>query len=129
MNANAKSWVAALRSGKYRQGKGALCRGADYCCLGVACDLAVKAGLPIEVGIGHDGKTSFGFNVDALPVEVSDWLGLRDCYEFSVTDDCPYFNLAELNDVGDQSFCDIADFIERHEKSLFIPNHLYERHQ
>lgn len=28
-------WIAALRSGKYRQGQGYLCRSGHYCCLGV----------------------------------------------------------------------------------------------
>lgn len=39
-----KRWVAALRSGDYKQGTGAL-RNADnkFCCLGVLCDLHSKA--------------------------------------------------------------------------------------
>ena len=42
--ANRKKWVAALRSGKYKQGKGQLYDNLDekYCCLGVACDLFHK---------------------------------------------------------------------------------------
>ncbi len=32
-------WVAALRSGKYVQGKGALAKDGRFCCLGVAADL------------------------------------------------------------------------------------------
>ena len=32
-------WVEALRSGKYKQGKGRLRDGDTYCCLGVLCDL------------------------------------------------------------------------------------------
>lgn len=28
-------WIAALRSGKYKQGSGYLCRGDRYCCIGV----------------------------------------------------------------------------------------------
>src|SRR5690348_17476896 len=40
-------WVAALRSGEYRQGSGTLRSDQDeFCCLGVLCDLAVKAGVP-----------------------------------------------------------------------------------
>lgn len=31
--------IEALQSGKYSKGKGALRRGDDFCCLGVACDL------------------------------------------------------------------------------------------
>ena len=28
-------WIAALRSGEFRQGRGYLCRYGEYCCLGV----------------------------------------------------------------------------------------------
>lgn len=39
-----KAWVKALRSGKYRQGTGTLCRQVrprvEFCCLGVACAIA-----------------------------------------------------------------------------------------
>lgn len=38
-----QAWVKALRSGKYRQGRGQLRGPADYyCCLGVLCDLYRK---------------------------------------------------------------------------------------
>jgi len=41
MNALAKRWVTALRSGQYEQGKYALRTGDDrYCCLGVLADVA-----------------------------------------------------------------------------------------
>jgi hypothetical protein len=33
-------WVAALRSGGYKQGEGFLRMGDSYCCLGVLCDIA-----------------------------------------------------------------------------------------
>ena len=33
-------WIAALRSGKYKQGKGALQRNESFCCLGVLCEVA-----------------------------------------------------------------------------------------
>jgi hypothetical protein len=38
-------WLAALRSGEYQQGKGQLNCDNTYCCLGVACDIAVKEGM------------------------------------------------------------------------------------
>jgi hypothetical protein len=49
-----KMWVAALRSGKYEQADGTL-HEVDrddgekhrYCCLGVACEVAREAGLPV----------------------------------------------------------------------------------
>lgn len=39
MNEMEKKLVAALRSGKYKQGKSYLRVGDRFCCLGVACDL------------------------------------------------------------------------------------------
>ncbi len=44
-----KKWVAALRSGKYKQGTGQLktvkVKSTKWCCLGVACDIS---GLKVE---------------------------------------------------------------------------------
>ena len=37
-----KKWVAELRSGKYKQGKGLLRHNGRYCCLGVLGDVLVK---------------------------------------------------------------------------------------
>ena len=39
------AWLAALRSGEYKQGKYALNSDRGFCCLGVACDVAMKMGL------------------------------------------------------------------------------------
>jgi hypothetical protein len=36
LNENAKKWVAALRSGRFDQGRGRLCIDGKHCCLGVA---------------------------------------------------------------------------------------------
>lgn len=33
------AWTAALRNGKYKQGRTFLCRDNEYCCLGVFCEL------------------------------------------------------------------------------------------
>lgn len=40
------AWVPALRSGKYKQGRGQLRSANDeFCCLGVACDLLIEQGI------------------------------------------------------------------------------------
>ena len=36
-----EKWVAALRSGRYPKGVGALQSNVGFCCLGVACDLFI----------------------------------------------------------------------------------------
>ena len=40
-----QQWVTALRSGEYAQGNGHLRKDDEYCCLGVLCDIAVKAAV------------------------------------------------------------------------------------
>jgi hypothetical protein len=35
------TWLAALRSGKYKQAKGTLQNENGYCCLGVACEILI----------------------------------------------------------------------------------------
>lgn len=91
MNPTVKAlWVRALRSGNYRQGVGGLAdpgMGTEirYCCLGVLCDLAVKAGV-ITMRASSNGHFLFGqFGQDAradysetqLPQAVQKWAGLN----------------------------------------------------
>lgn len=60
MNENAKKWVEALRSGDYKQATGVLTRVNDkgepesHCCLGVACQVAIENGVPLELTIRED---------------------------------------------------------------------------
>lgn len=51
-------WIAALRSGEFPQGRKYLNRNNEYCCLGVRCELDVKAGR-LDKGF-YDGTTSDG---------------------------------------------------------------------
>ena len=51
---NMMKWIDALRSGKYKQSKGNLCRIIDvkndeylYCCLGVLCETAIDCGVNV----------------------------------------------------------------------------------
>jgi hypothetical protein len=51
-------WLDALRSGKYKQGKGALRTGKDhFCCLGVLCDIS-------GAGEWESGKYGWQYTVD-----------------------------------------------------------------
>ena len=88
-----KRWVAALRSGEYKQLHGELTitsknHGARYCCLGV---LQV-----IEPNIEADGGL---LNVGHLRQHMG-------C-------DIDQAELAEMNDEQDKTFPEIADHIER----------------
>lgn len=117
MNPEVKTlWVNALRSGDYEQGTHVLRRNAteaetisEYCCLGVLCELAVKANIIPEAR--YDGfYYTYGVTDDKhsayLPRIVMRWAGLNDENPVCGTD-----NLVTLND-GGYSFEQIADAIE-----------------
>jgi hypothetical protein len=108
-----KKWVAALRSGKYEQGKTALSIGGKYCCLGVLCEVAIENGLPIQATKSAGGLTEYDDSVSYLPHSVFDWATLkkgRGCLvDFHVPSGC----LSQLNDSG-KSFEEIADMIEEY---------------
>lgn len=70
-----KLWVQALRSGKYMQCHGVLGDVTGYCCFGVACEVAIENGIPVERGKNDDGLTFNGHKVHA-PDHVVTWLGL-----------------------------------------------------
>lgn len=130
MNAkeNRKLWIEALRSGKYKQGKFFLSRTdagiRSYCCLGVACELAVERGLIIErevprILFPEKGSVfSYEENQQSLPPAVQEWLGLRTSSgDWGESTD--YFSLTNRNDKG-ASFADIAETIEAEPKGLVV---------
>ena len=122
MNKEVKQqWVAALRSGEYKQGKNALRRqyegeDAEFCCLGVLCDLAVKAGV-VKAHQVDGAHTGYGENKNTalLPVEVQEWSGVNEAGEFKTGDE-PFMRdaLTAYNDFLGKTFNQIADVIEEH---------------
>lgn len=131
-----KSWVEALRSGDHTQGYRTLNRirplgdpEDEYsnviglCCLGVLCEVAVKAGV-IPAGVNAHGSMRYGAAGQGsfLPEEVMEWAGLADVNPWVEvirvrpgTDDEMYAataRLADLNDEERASFEEIADIIE-----------------
>lgn len=126
MNDNAKKWVKALRSGNYSQVRYCLQRpGLGFCCMGVACELAIQSGLSLRQAIVKrteiDGVpstidcVSYDGQHQVLPHIVMQWLGLRTI-EGAFKDDT--LTLTALNDSG-RSFVEIADIIERYADTLF----------
>ena len=105
-----KMWVEALRSGEYKQTTGAL-RQLDmdsalpcYCCLGVLCDLAVKAGVTNPFYENHTA---------CLPTSVYKWAGLdTPDPEVPLGSDKIGTPLTRLNDELRMDFKTIADHIE-----------------
>lgn len=114
------AWVAALRSGEYKQAIGCLVEFQDwnprYCCLGVLCDLAEQAGV-VQRHVDQRGEASFSGHSHTLPQVVADWAGLVGP-EGSLVKDAGWESedaeatLAWLNDNKRYTFAQIADVIE-----------------
>jgi len=76
---NMRLFVAALLSGEYEQGRYRLTSleedVARHCCLGVACEVALKHGVQMQVE--SDGyKRTYDRDTLFLPVAVQQWLGV-----------------------------------------------------
>jgi hypothetical protein len=113
---NIRVWVAALRSGEYKQGRGTLFNpnefGADagHCCLGVAGRVVCHID---DVTLAEGG----GYG------QVMDAVGLSSTLGFFSDKDGRRLSLALLNDFNDDrrlNFNQIADLIESRPKGLFI---------
>lgn len=102
-------FVAALRSGDYRQAKHKLAVDGGYCCLGVACEVAIANGVAVRTSpvslpvagsyMSYDGDTG------VLPPSVQEWLGVRAN---------PYIGsdvATSWNDNREASFAEIAALI------------------
>lgn len=118
MNPGIKAqWIAALRSGQYKQGTSRLrriIRGEDrYCCLGILCELAVQAGA-ITPPTRSNGEALYRYGEDSacLPNAVSRWSGLNGFSGLYIINGSQS-SLVENNDKG-MTFDQIADTIERH---------------
>lgn len=106
---NRRKWTAALRSGEYRQCVAELIdENEAYCCLGVACDLAIKEGV-LETSMEKLRPKV------ALPIEVQEWLGLASC-----TGTYKGGSLIRANDTLNLTFPEIADIIESEPKGLVV---------
>jgi hypothetical protein len=115
-----EKWVAALRSGKYEQGKGFLNKQGKFCCLGVLCDIAEKEGVcqsrPSEA---YEEVLKYGPEAQdstVTPKAVQAWAGFSQRFNTGnpeVTVASEYTELlAELNDTG-MKFDQIANLIEK----------------
>lgn len=91
-------WVAALRSGEYKQISGQLRNAAGHCCLGVLCDISGAGGWSDNNYIAADDERS-----GSLP------FGVLDLTDISFADER---RLADMNDSG-ATFAEIADYIEK----------------
>ena len=118
MNPDVKEkWLEALRSGKYKQGTGALNKDGRFCCLGVLCDLFAEdddcngAWQELDENAltfkpdGRPGRHAF------LPDAVAEWAGIEISPSDPFVSDDNDETLSQLNDSG-RTFRQIADIIE-----------------
>lgn len=122
-----KRWVNALRSGKYKQGTGALRQETKttpkFCCLGVLCDLHRK-----EIGADYSWSDSTycrkgrRLETGVLPRVVMKWAGLKDrdpslVDHYALVQD--RYTASDLNDNG-KRFKTIAKLIVKAQKEKRI---------
>lgn len=121
-------WVAALKSGDYKQATGRLSVGVGsdtrHCCLGVLCEIAVKHKVIQPPVIAASGIVGYGQeSANAiLPWEVAEWAKITAAADLPQLqtlphklDDEGYDNpidcLSQANDSG-YTFDEIAEVIE-----------------
>ena len=102
-------WLAALRSGKYRQGKGTLKYGANYCCLGVLQHCLTgnverdATGLPLKMPTDEWlHARGIKFNNGSLASKASPMV--------TYSQGCDH--LTNINDDGRYTFKQIANILE-----------------
>lgn len=111
-----KLWIDALRSGKYKQGRGQLrSAGNKFCCLGVLCNLHAQEHP--EVAKKQKSPRAY-MGIEAfLPSEVAQWAGLSELEikfgtVFVRNGPRKGESVINLNDDLKLSFNQIADAIE-----------------
>lgn len=127
MNELLISWLAALRSGKYKQGRYCLVRDDAFCCLGVLGTL-----LPDSKCVGDslsiDGRQHFYTLSESFydvglkeKIDIDDFVELREhCKNVTEFESVTGLQnvLTILNDKARWSFGQIADWIETNYEKL-----------
>ena len=113
-----RKWIAALRSGEYKQGKGYLRKGDRFCCLGVLCDLyRQEMNDPVwdRTGLATQNPARFSEPFAELPsAAVCDWAGLKGDFRNDPVVKAASYGSVTLSDQNDQGydFTTIADLIQ-----------------
>ena len=125
MNPEAKRlWLEALRSGEYEQGRGHLQRKGTWCCMGVACDVARKNGVHLDVspvihecGLpdcerqGDEDWVTYDGEPGLPPDAVNEWAGVS-LQHVALNTPLGAKTFVTLNDQIGYTFDQIADLIE-----------------
>lgn len=129
MNQEVKAlWLAALRSGEYRQTRKRLHDDIGYCCLGVLCEVH-RSAMGGEWTEPHewagDGVTDYMYSTgnsssrDAIPFDVRAWAGLDSCVPWAEKSPLVDYNdgregSGDIVALRPHTFAEIADLIEQH---------------
>lgn len=108
-------WVAALRSGEFKQTKHVLYdpEMKRHCCLGVLSDIALTEGVCDYQEIGSNKARYDNFKDNVLCTSVRDWAEMK-----TNKGKLDHLNsLVDLNDKG-KTFEEIADIIEKNWEKL-----------
>lgn len=119
---NIRKWIDALTSGEYPQIKDALRTEDGFCCLGVACEVAIENGVVLDVGENSYGNVFYNETDAVLPKAVAEWLGFDEQDtnpnvtvdgEIAAESERTTIALQELNDEYELDFDEIAELIEK----------------
>lgn len=125
--ANRELWFKELETTTLPQGTGALCANDKYCCLGIACEVAMKNGLPLEKEL-WDGFDKYAYknqlkesdvSLSYVPIIVKNWLGLYSTTGLS-WGDRKLKSCVDMNDNDRKTFKEIAQHLRANEKAYFI---------
>ena len=114
----ADKWIAALRSGEYKQIKGRLRTDEGFCCLGVLCN--IHAQEHPEIAARQLRTSVYLRETTLLPRGVMKWAGVSlDNNECLLSaGDFTRHALTYLNDKAGFSFEKIAEVIEKNYEEL-----------
>ena len=117
-----RTWIKALRSGDYQQGRGDLMDHSGKCCgLGVAIDVLLDdwwVRIPEIINGGNPGwcpQSMLNRDDDPLTTIASEWFRKPrwvDQLDFWYSVDIFVRDIAEMNDEEELSLAEIADYIE-----------------
>lgn len=116
-----KAWIDALIAQTYKQAKERLCiknpddNSLSYCCLGVACEIAPKFGIELEVETDRNYLV-FNGQWAYLPVSVAEKLKLKDTHG-KISEG---LNLAYKNDREGLTHKEIGEFIRDNPEKVFV---------
>jgi hypothetical protein len=115
-------WVAALRSGRYKQTSSKLTRLDEdgqpraCCCLGVLCEVALEAGVELDLFRSEYGTRYYDREDNFLPTRLLEWAGLGavdpEVTRTRVDGTEVTSSLSFLNDEVRLSFEQIAELVE-----------------